>query len=277
MDLPRGTERADHQGVLPVRLLVALMVALAGACASDPVYLGAVPPALDVAPGLDADAGVATTLTLRVPLALPGADDEKKRMDLATQLALPLEQIPTARRDETDLEIEWSLANAGTKAASAKLAVNGANELFRYDPAAAVVDPKEDAPPPLMGGRPIDVPAGQTTTGVFREDELAEAAQDLDAFSRGGVVLEKTLITRWPTRDVTGGMGGVLARIPSAIIPVLLELDVGVTTDQPLRLTCVLRVRDRSGRLRPLEMDRSLLVAPSTTTYVPPPPPMMTR
>src|SRR5262249_52014208 len=158
--------------------------------------------------------------TLTVPMALPTADDDAKRMELSNQLAIPVEQIPTVRRDDTDLELEWSLANTTMKDADAKLAVNAANEFFRYDPAMAVVvnanGEEEDQPPALMGGRPVLVPAGGTVTGVFREDELAEAAQDLDAFSRGGVKLEKTLITRWPSKDVTGGMGGVLDMIPSA-------------------------------------------------------------
>ncbi len=247
------------------------MIALA-ACSDDPVYLGSVPPTLAFDPANNSDAGVLTTLTLTVPMALPSADDDAKRAALATQLGLPVEHVPTVRRDDTDLELEWALANASAKDANAKLAVNAANELFRYDPALAA-QAMEDQPPPLMGGRPIQVPAGATVTGRFREDELAEAAQDLDAFTRGGVVLQKTLITRWPTKDVTGGMGGVLDPIPSAAIALLLELDVGVDADQPLTLTATLRVRDRAGRLRPLETDKGQLVAPSTTAYVLPPPP----
>jgi len=132
MDLPVGTQRADHQGVLPVCLLGAL-IALAG-CSDDPVYLGSVPPALEAA--RDADAG---TLQLTVPIALPTDDDEKERMDLATELGLDPDQVPTARRDRTDLEVEWSLQNEGDKDANAKLAVNGASEYFRYDPALAVI------------------------------------------------------------------------------------------------------------------------------------------
>jgi hypothetical protein len=249
-----------------------LIALAASACTDQPVYIASVPPTLAFDPALGPDAGARTTVTLTVPMALPTADDNAQRMALATQLAIPIAQIPTARRDDTDLELEWSLANAGAKTANATLAVNAANEYFRYDPAVAKQAMK-DAPPPLMGGRPITVPAGQTVTGVFREDDLVEAAQDLDGFARGGVKLEKTLITRWPTRDVTGGMGGVLATIPSAAIALLLELDVGVDADQPLTLAATVRVRDRSGRLRPLETNKGVLVAPSTTAYVPPPTP----
>jgi hypothetical protein len=271
MAVPVRRERTGHEGVLSLRVLVALTLLLAGACSSDPVYLAAVPPALDWAPVTDPDAGTPPPLLLSVPMALPTADDDKERMAVATRVGFAVKDVPTVRRDDTDLELEWSLANPGTMDAHAKLAVNGANELFLYDPALVPVGRNEDRPPPLMGGRPITVPAGQTVTGVFREDELAEAAQDLDAFSRGGVNLTRTLITRWPTLDVTGGMGGALDHIPSAAIPLLLRLTIAVDADRPLRLAATLRVRDRTGRLRPIETNAAALVAPSTTAYIPPP------
>jgi len=209
-----------------------------------------------------------TSLRLVVPLAVETEGQAADRASLAMKLGLPVEQVPTARRDETDLEIEWTLVNEGGEDAEAQLAVIGANEYFAYDPQALVVDEDEDEPPPLMGGRPISVPAGTTVAGVFREDELAEAAQDLDGFSRAGVNPQLALITRWDSLDVTGGAGGALAEIPSEAVALLLELDVSVTTDQPLTLVAKLRVRDRSGRLRPTATDG--LVAPSTNVYTPP-------
>jgi len=216
-----------------------------------------------------------TPLKLTVPMALPTADDDKARMDLATQLGLTIDQVPTLRRDDTDLELEWALSNAGDKEASATLAVNGANEFFRYDNLQIVVGENENVPPALMGGRPITVPAGQTVTGVFREDDFIEAAQDLDSMSRAGYNYTRALITRWTSKDISGGMGGVLDVIPSAAIPLLIEVTIGVDSDQPLKLTANLRVRDRTGRLRPTETDTAKLVAPSATVFQPPPPVMM--
>jgi hypothetical protein len=218
-----------------------------------------------------ADGGV-TQLVLTVPIAVETEKQAQERMDLAGQLGLQPDQVPTARRDSTDLEIQWTLVNGTDKLAIAKLAVIAANEYFRYDPAAFVTDPQENAPPPLAGGKPIMVPAMAQVSGLIREDELAEAAQDLDAFTRGGVIAQKALITRWKTGDVTGGMGGMLDTIPSAAIPLLLELDLSAEADQPLTLTATLRVRDRSGRLRPTEMDASALVPASGTVYTPPAP-----
>ncbi len=223
------------------------------------------------------DAGTVAPLVLTVPMALPTADDDKARMAIATADGIPVEQVPTVRRDDTDLEIEWSLANGTMEEAHAALAVNGANEFFLYDPAMAATGPMQDAPPSLLGGRPIVVPAGGSVAGVFREDELAEAAQDLDAFSRAGYNPVKALLTRWPTKDVSGGTGGVLDHIPSNAIALLLRLQMIVVADQPLRLSATLRVRDRTGRLRPTEMDATKLVAPSTTAYTLPPPMMMMK
>ncbi len=236
------------------------------ACSSDPVYLEAVPPSLTTG-----DEGAPATLRLSVPFAVETEDQAAERMELATSLGLPVEQVPTARRDDVDLEIEWSLTNNGEEQTVAFLTANGANELFAYDPGAIIVEDEEDAPPPLMGGRPVILPAGATVSGLFREDELIEAAQDLDAFTRGGVIPERALIERWPTPDVTGGTGGALETIPSAAIPVLLVIDVAVAAGEPVTLTAKLRVRDRTGRLVANPTAADALVAPAATIFMPTP------
>jgi hypothetical protein len=266
-----GFERANHKSVLSVHFLCALTLALgAVACSDDPVYLQSVPPALEFAPNNDPDAMPPAPLDVTVPMALPTPDDDAERMSIATKLGLQPDQVPTLRRDDTDLELEWQLENAGTKDVVASLAVNGANEFYRYDPSMIMVGEEQDAPPPLMGGRPIMIPAGGSTTGVFREDDLREAAQDLDAMSRAGYNYTKALITRWSTPDISGGMGGMLDVISSEAIPLLLDLQVMVNSNSPLRLTVTLRVRDRTGRLRPNETDATKLVPASTNVFQPP-------
>jgi hypothetical protein len=158
----------------------------------------------------------------------------------------------------------------------AVIAVLGANEFYRYDPVVFVEDPDEAAPPPLLGNDPIELSPNATVSGVFREDELAEAAQDLDAITRAGVVPEFAELTEWPTQDVTGGSGGAefpSGSIPGAAIPALLAIDVSFRGTTHMVLEYVLRVRDREDRLRPNELDPTLLVAPSSASYVPPPPP----
>jgi len=241
-------------------------------CSDDPVYLQSVPPALDFAPNNDPDAMPPAPLDVTVPMALPTTDDDAERMAIATKLGLTVDQVPTLRRDDTDLELEWELENAGDDDVVASLAVNGANEFFRYDNTMIMVDAEEeeDTPPPLMGGRPIMISAHGSTTGVFREDDLREAAQDLDAMSRAGYNFTKALITRWESPDISGGMDGMLDVIPSEAIPLMLDLQIMVIANSPLRLTVTLRVRDRTGRLRPTETDASMLVPASTTVFQPP-------
>jgi hypothetical protein len=284
MAVPHRRKRTGNEGLLSLRVLGSLTILVVGAaalaaCADDPVYIQSTPPALDFAPSNDADAGTPTPLELRVPMAVATPADDQARMALATKLGLTVDDIPDVRRDDTDLEIEWAIVNAGTMEAHATLGINAANEFFEYDNLAVVVgdglDKEDEAqPPPLMGGRPITIPAAQTVTGVFRDADLIEAAQDLDSFTRGGYNYFRALITRWPTMDISGGMGGMLDMIPSAAIPLLLDLKISVDSDQPIRLTASLRVRDRTGRLRPMETDAAKLVAPSTMQFQPPPPPM---
>jgi hypothetical protein len=247
------------------------VIAVAGCSSSDPRYFPSVPPSITTGEVAEGEAPPALVMT--VPMRLPTADDEARRMQVATETGIPIENIPSVRRDQTDLEISWRLENAGDRDATAILAVAAANELFRFDPVAFVVDPEEDEPPPpLMGGRPIQVPAGEAVEGVFREDELIEAAQDLDGMTRGGVNPVRALITRWDTRDITGGEGGVLPEIPSAAIPLLLEVSLTVQSTQPLTATAFLRVRDRSERVVEDPVNPGALVPPSTTVYVPPAP-----
>jgi hypothetical protein len=112
------------------------------------------------------------------------------------------------------------------------------------------------------------VPANGTVSGVFREDELVEAAQDLDAITRGGVTPEHAILTHWDSPDITGGMGGELPMIPSAAVAGLLSLDVSFTADKHMVMEYVLRVRDKDDRLRTYD-DGSAIEMPSTTDFVP--------
>jgi hypothetical protein len=259
------------RGALVVGLVI--VGSALGACSDNPVYLSSNPPTLDFVPTNDPDAGAAM-LDLAVPMALPTADDDQARADIATRLGVTVDEVPSLRRDDTDLELEWTLENAGDTEVTAFLGVNGANEFYRYDSALIItpnMDDEEEPPPPALGGgKPIYVPAASKISGVIREDELSEAAQDLDAMSRGGYNYTKALITRWPSKDISGGMGGLMDFIPSEIVPLLLDITVTVSSSSPLRLTANLRVRDRSGRLRATETDAAMLVPASTTLFQPP-------
>ena len=281
MDFPCGCQRSSDRRPLSVRVLGALALLVASACSNDPVYFPSTPEVLTTDPSVmptgDAGAAVAV-LVLKVPIAVEDEAATAARMDLAVELGIPADQVPKARRADTDLEVEWSITSFGDKDSSVQIAVNGANEFFRYDPGMFVdpTDEEAEVPPPLFGGptgKPVPLPAGQTITGIIREDQLYEAAQDLDGITRAGIIPEFALITHWPTDDINGGMGGVLATVPGPAVPLLIELDVYLLANVKTELRATLRVRDRSGRLRPTEQDPALLIPASLTVFTPPPPP----
>lgn len=247
---------------------VALVIVAGFGCADDPVYLRPNPAALEAnSPG----GGGATMATVVVPVRLETLEETQAREALATRLGLTPDQVPSVRRDDIDLSIEWTIKNLEDADGEAMLSVVGANEYFRYDPGVFVIDPEEDRPPPpLAGGIPLSIPALATFSGVIREDEVAEAAQDLDAITRSGIIPEWAGLTRWDTGDVVDPAGTVL--MPSAAIPALLEVDVSFAATTHMVLEYVVRVRDHSDRLRPDETDAAQLVQPSQTAYAPPAP-----
>jgi hypothetical protein len=270
MGIPSVHKRRPHHGALPVRLRVALGVALAAtACTTaDPVYIASVPPSINTGELAEGEVGA---LVMTVPVRLETAEEAAEREEIAAELGLTAADIPSVRRDDLEIEIEWAITNPGGEEVEATLGVVGANELFRYDPA-AFVDPEDDdaePPPALMGGEPIIVPAGATVSGVFTENDFSEAAQDLDAFTRAGVNAFNALLTKWRSKDVTGGEGGALAMIPSKAIAQLLEVQLTVSADDPVIISAQLRVRDRTGRLDATATDVATLVPPSMTVFMP--------
>jgi hypothetical protein len=286
MAIPAGDQRSGHERALPLRVLVgkltaaptlalALVATVApSACSEEPVYVPSDQAMLAFDPnGVDAGPLGPDPLTLTVPYAVETAEQAAARTQLAADLGLTPDQVPTARRDNTDLEVEWTLTNTSNQSGLAYLYANAANEFFRYVPLAFVTNPDEQQPPPpLMGGRPIMVPAQGSVSGIFNEDQFSEAAQDLDAITRGGIQPGYATLTQWPTKDVTGGTG-VLPTIPSQAIPLILRVELTLKATTSMQLQAKLRVRDHSDRLLTDAMDPGMLVAPSTDVFAPPPPP----
>jgi hypothetical protein len=257
-----------------MRSLVRLipLLALPGlACADDPVYLNPTPAAIEVN---GPSAPPTATASLVVPVRLETEAERMRREALAAELMLTPDQVPTVRRDELELEVEWTIKNLDAQPGNAVLTAVAANEWFAYDPTAFIVDPEEDeAPPPLLGGIPLELPASGTVSGVWREDELAEAAQDLDAFTRHGITPERAILDQWDSGDIVDDAGALL--MPSEAVPSLLQIDVAFAADTHMVLEYVVRVRDHSGRLAPYEDETWMLVQPAANgAYVPPPPPM---
>jgi hypothetical protein len=261
-----------------MRSPVIAILGLAACGVGEPVYIQPDPLVMMVEPGaVDLEDGMLpAALTIQVPFLEETEAQREKRQALADRFGVPLDIVPRARRADVELEVEWTIRNLEQQNGVASFFVLASNEFFRYDPTLFVIDPEEDEPPPpLIGGEPIELGPGETKTGTLREDQLYEAAQDLDAISRGGVIPQYALITRWPTEDVPAenGMGGALNGIPSELVPLLLQLDVSLSTNVPVELSFALRMRDRSDRIKvPLE-EGDVVVPPSTTAFVPATPP----
>jgi hypothetical protein len=254
-------------------LLVPLGAAALAACGpSEPVYIDPSPRAVEFDPmAMMGDASAVSTVRLPVRLETTAQNLERQRVAMA--LGLTVDQVPQARRDDYEVSIEWTVKNLSDTEGTATINVLGASEYFLYDPTAFQLDPRDPLPPPLAGGIPVVVPASGEVSGVIREDQIAEAAQDWDAISRAGVVAQNALLTQWPTDDVDGGMGGELMTIPSSAVAALVELDVTLVADQHMVLEYTMRVREHGSRLAPFESNQGALVAPSTAVFTPPPPP----
>ena len=75
--------------------------------------------------------------------------------------------------------------------------------MVRVSAAGELLEDDEDdpPPPPLAGHIPIHVEPGRTVEGVFREDQLREAAIDLDQITRGNVNPFAAMLTPNRTAD----------------------------------------------------------------------------
>jgi predicted small lipoprotein YifL len=254
----------------PSLAALALLASSAACGTGEPVYIDPSPRAIEVDPAnMMSPSAVAT---VRLPVRQENAAQSLQRQRLAMTLGLTPEQVPQARRDDYEVSLEWTVKNLSDTEGTAKIFILGGNEFFFYDPTMFQVDPRDPPPPPLLGGIPIVVPALGQVSGVFREDQIAEASQDWDAISRAGVVAENALLTQWPSEDVSGGTGGELTTIPSPAVAALIQLDVTLDADQHMVLEYTLRVRDHGTRLAPFETDLGALVPPSMTAFTPPPP-----
>lgn len=176
-----------------VRTSISLgLVAWLGAgCADDPTYIT---PPVGSNFSLEVDSAAETpppAVMVNLPFRLEKPEEAMAREALAAQLQYPADQIPLVRLDDVDLSIEWSIKNLQDCDGQARFQINGGNQYFIYDPGAFVTDPNDPnvrVPPPLIGNMaPTEVPAGAVVTGVFREDQIREAAIDLELITRANV------------------------------------------------------------------------------------------
>ena len=214
-------------------LAMALWLAAAG-CADDPIYVDG-PMAVEVA----GDGGTATA-SLLLPIRLETMTEMEARTARMTELGV---MVPFVTRDDLELSVEWTVKNLSDADGVARVQMNGANEWYAYNPAAFVVDVEDqDAPPPLTGDVPLEIAAGDERSGVFREDQLAEASLDLELITRAGVTPFAALLDvheDWDEMTDTAGM-----TVPSAAFAGLVRIDMTLIADRHMVLEFAVRARD---------------------------------
>jgi hypothetical protein len=175
-----------------MRRLVLLAIIATG-CANDPQYVpcGATDKmdlcTLDTANATGSGSNAGARGSIHVPVMPPDMDLMKTQM--ALQATMPADvMVPMYRLDQYDLSVEYTIHNLDAKDGQFKVQLNGANEMFAWDPSLIVPASNESPPTPSLGGDiPTDIPANGSVDGEFREDQLLEAAIDLDQISRGNV------------------------------------------------------------------------------------------
>jgi hypothetical protein len=251
------------RGIVSVSLSTALWVALVG-CANDPVYIPG-PMAIEAgspdAMGQPAE-GKASVL---LPIKTETASDKAKRDALAAKLA-PIE-VPYVRIGDLEIEVEYTITNLDNKPGKAIVELNGANEYFAYDPSAVqLAADDEDAPPTpgLAGDIPIDVPAGGQVSDLLTEDDLREAAIDLDQITRGRfnpfratLTVSKNAKEFQPMTELRPGVENYMQMpdgpaIPREAFAELTRIDMVFKPDRPMRLEYNIRIRDLRGIMHEL-------------------------
>jgi hypothetical protein len=163
-----------------------LSLALGGACTEDPQYVQPEQALEANAPGT-MDTGTVMG-QVDIPLRLESDKEIADRESLAADLGLPADQIPFATIDDLSISVEWTIKNLSDTDGIARIHLNAGNQFWYYLPSnfQIVVDGEveEEAPPPLQGDVPLMIAAGETLSGVFREDQLREMAIDLELITR---------------------------------------------------------------------------------------------
>jgi hypothetical protein len=256
--------------VISIRAVVAAALAIAATagCGSDPQYL---PTREYIEVGIP-DSGITIAFTqVILPVRLESPREAMERAALSQELGGL--NVPFVTRDGLDISIEWTIRNLGDVEGTARIHVNGGNEWFYYLPINFVIDPDEDEePPPLIGDIPMVIPASGTVSGVLREQQLREAALDVELITRAqenpfaailqiheGEIIELT--------DVSSGL-----TVPERAFGHLVQLDIGLESNRHMVLEYSVRIRDHRELLHDFLVDAPAgeLTAFAPVGYIPP-------
>ncbi len=232
-------------------------------CTNDPIYL---PSPQGIAAGEPTmDGPSEARASIQIPV---NTETTKDAADRARRQALidPAAVIPYVAVDDLEVSVEWTIKNNDpAMPGSARIQLNGANQYFEYDPRLVILSADDEAPPSpgLVGDVPLDIPAGGTLSGLFREDELREASIDLDMITRASVnpfratlVVDKNRTEFAEMTALTYDMDGeplpqteTGLKFPREAFAQLLRVDLVFKPDRPMVLEYTVRVRDVRGEI----------------------------
>jgi len=231
-------------------------------CANDPVYI---PAPMNLEGGVDDGTGTITEARaqLVLPINTETTDDATKRAARTAALGI---DVPYVKVGDIEVSIEWTIKNLDAMDGDALVELNGANELFAYDPTLIVLSDDEEAPPTpgLDGDIPLHVPGNATIGGLFREDQLREASIDLDQMTRGNVNPFRALLTVSKNVDFFQPVSAYDPSMPDvAQVPVgdpipreafrqLIRVDLVFKPTRHMVLEYTVRVRDIRGIMNDL-------------------------
>jgi len=256
--------------ILTSSVLVAL--AAPGCNANDPMYIQA-PMTMEAGTPDPANMGKLSQAkaSLQLPIKTETAADKQARDAQSARLA-PI-QVPYVKVGDLEVDVEWTIKNLDTHDGVADVELNGANELFTYDPSMInLTPPGDDEGPPtpgLSGDIPIHIAAGATVSGLFTEDDVREASVDLDEITRGNISPFRATLTidrneasfqplTAPVLDANGDItqSATGPVVPRAAFAQLTRVDLVFKPDRHMTLSFNVRVRDLRGI-----MDDMLLAA----------------
>lgn len=233
------------------------------ACANDPMY---VPAPGNLEAGLMDGSGnmiASAKGSLLLPIKTETAADATKRAMEATTLGV---DVPYVKVDDIAVEIEYTIKNLDLdNEGTVRVALDGANEFFEYDPTILMLDPGDDEAPPapsLQGDIPQTIPPGGEVTGTFREDQLEEMSVDLDEVTRGNVspfraqqtVDDRDALSFQPLTPLMFDMDGnplpqdpMGDPIPRAAFPHVIRVDLTLKPSTHMVLDYDVRIRDKRG------------------------------
>ena len=248
-------------------IALATIATLAVGCANDPIYLPA-PASIDAGETRDMDGNLTPGVSaLVIPVKLETAEQAMDRARRQAMITDPLVQLPFINVDDFEISVEWTITNLTDMPGNATVQLNGANEFFRYDPSMITLSTDDEAPPPpgLDGDVPLDIPARGKLSGLFTEDNVREAAIDLDQITRGNINPFRATLTVSKNVDQFAQLAPLMFDMdgeplpqmttgtifPREAIPAMLELDIVFKPDRHMLLEYTVRVRDVRGDMLP--------------------------